>query len=115
MFAAGGHLRAELQIEYRRSGRPTRTLFTTPDAHPARVTISLCWPLGLSMRFDHFWDRDGHNKYGPTATPIIFSKITIEGNGATLQWQDTGSVPGNSRLFAVGTVNDVAFPRAPGI
>ena len=30
-----------------------------------------------------------YNKFGPTATPIILSKITIEGNGATLQWQGT--------------------------
>jgi hypothetical protein len=62
-----------------------------------------------------------------TATPVIFSKITIEGNGATLQLGyhlalvlrygrqlNIGPVPGNSRLFAVGIVND-AFPRAQGI
>src|SRR5215813_12010476 len=58
-------------------------------------------PAGAVFTFDHFWDGDAYNKFGPTATPIIFSKIIIEGNGATLQWQDTFR-PGNSRLFAIG-------------
>jgi hypothetical protein len=51
--------------------------------------------------FDTFWDRDAHNPFGLTATPIVFTNITIQGNGATLQW--TGS--GNSRLFAVGSAS----------
>ena len=51
--------------------------------------------------FNTFWDRDAHNPFGLTATPIIFTNITIQGNGATLQW--TGS--GNSRLFAVGSAS----------
>jgi uncharacterized repeat protein (TIGR01451 family) len=51
--------------------------------------------------FDTFWARDAHNPFGLTATPIIFVNITIQGNGATLQW--TGA--GNSRLFAVGSAS----------
>ena len=51
--------------------------------------------------FDTFWDRDAHNPFGLTATPIIFTNMTIQGNGATLQW--TGK--GNSRLFAVGSAS----------
>jgi uncharacterized repeat protein (TIGR01451 family) len=51
--------------------------------------------------FNTFWDRDAHNPFGLTATPIIFANITIQGNGATLVW--TGS--GNSRLFAVGSAS----------
>jgi uncharacterized repeat protein (TIGR01451 family) len=51
--------------------------------------------------FNTFWDRDAHNPFGLTATPIIFTSITIQGNGATLQWTGTG----NSRLFAVGTAS----------
>jgi hypothetical protein len=49
-------------------------------------------------------DGDAYNPYGPTATPIIFSTITIEGHGATLKWAGTG----NARLFAVGpaTIHD---------
>ncbi|WP_052954749.1 choice-of-anchor Q domain-containing protein [Microvirga vignae] len=56
---------------------------------------------GAVFVFDHFWDGDAYNPYGPTATPIITSKIIIEGNGSTLLWMDLFS-PGNSRLFAVG-------------
>ena len=41
--------------------------------------------------FDTFWDRDAHNPFGLTATPIIFANITIQGNGATLQWTGTGN------------------------
>lgn len=53
---------------------------------------------GGTVSFDHFWDGDAHNPFGPTATPIIFKTITIEGNGTTLQWIGAGY----SRLFAVG-------------
>src|SRR5437660_7682121 len=48
---------------------------------------------------DSYLDGDAHKPYGPTATPIIFSTMTIEGSGATLQW--TGG-SANVRLFAVG-------------
>ena len=44
---------------------------------------------------------DPYNYMGPTATPIIFSTMTIEANGSTLQW--TGK--GNSRLFAIGVAS----------
>jgi hypothetical protein len=66
-------------------------------------------PAGAVFTFDHFWDGDAHNYMGPTATPIIFSKIVIEGNGAMLQWVDHGPAPGNSRLFAIGPVNESGF------
>ena len=42
---------------------------------------------------------DANNPTGPTATPIITSNITIEGNGATLQWINASL---NARAFAVG-------------
>ncbi len=51
--------------------------------------------------FNTSWDRDAHNPFGLTATPIIFTPITIQGNGATLQWTGTG----NSRLFAIGSAS----------
>ena len=44
------------------------------------------------------WVGDAHNPFGPTATPIIFKNITIQGNGAILQ----GDGSGNFRLFAIG-------------
>jgi len=43
---------------------------------------------------------DANNPTGPTATPIITSTITIQGNGATLQWVNANL---NARAFAVGT------------
>jgi uncharacterized repeat protein (TIGR01451 family) len=46
-----------------------------------------------------YLDGDAYNPYGPTATPIIFSTMTIEGSGATLQW--TGG-SNRVRMFAVG-------------
>ena len=55
----------------------------------------------VTYGFSTFWDGDTNNPFGPTATPIIFKTITIQGNGATLQWTGTGY----SRLFAVGQVS----------
>lgn len=59
---------------------------------------------GALYAFDSLWDGDGHNIYGPTATPVIFSKIIIEGNGATLQLVGRFQ-PANARLFAIGRGN----------
>jgi hypothetical protein len=58
---------------------------------------------GTTYSFNKSWDGDAHNYMGPTATPIIFTNITIQGNGATLQWNDTGNSPA-FRLFAVGSL-----------
>jgi hypothetical protein len=68
---------------------------------------------GEHYGFHLFWEGDGHNIFGPTATPIIVSKIIIQGNGATLQSFDRDR-PNNSRLFAIGTVNDPNFPSTTG-
>src|SRR5438552_12058430 len=56
-------------------------------------------PNGGVFNLSTYLDGDAYNPYGPTATPIIFSTMTIEGAGATLQW--TGGST-NVRLFAVG-------------
>src|SRR5437868_1106977 len=56
-------------------------------------------PISGVFSLNSYLDGDAHNPYGPTATPIIFSTMTIEGSGATLQW--TGG-SANVRLFAVG-------------
>lgn len=49
---------------------------------------------------------DAHNPFGPTATPVITTEITIEGYGATIQWNGTG----NSRAFAVnGTAGNLTI------
>ncbi len=48
---------------------------------------------------------DAHNPYGPTATPIITSNITIEANGATLKRMSTA----NFRAFAIGTTGHLTI------
>jgi len=61
------------------------------------IILPTGYPLPvLQLTMDTSWD--AYNPYGPTATPIINSNITIQGYGATLQWAGTG----NARLFAVG-------------
>jgi hypothetical protein len=68
-------------------------------------TITL--PAGAVFDFGGPW-LDLHNKVGPTATPVIFSTIEIEGNGATLQSTAGVFSPvlANSRLFAVVKITD---------
>lgn len=60
----------------------------------------------VQLSEDIVWD--AYNYLGPTATPLIFSHITIEGNGATLE--DVNTLPGSQvgtsiRMFAVGTAS----------
>lgn len=55
-------------------------------------------PVNGMFNLSESLDGDAYNYMGPTATPMIFSTMTIEAYGATLAW--TGK--GNSRLFAIG-------------
>jgi uncharacterized repeat protein (TIGR01451 family) len=55
-------------------------------------------PSGGVFQLSSSLDGDAYNYMGPTATPMIFSTMTIEAAGATLEWMGKG----NSRLFAVG-------------
>ncbi len=64
-------------------------------------TIVLPSGATFSLNSDTFWD--AYNPYGPTATPLIFSVMTIEGNSSTLQW--TGGDAKNVRLFAIGSAS----------
>jgi uncharacterized repeat protein (TIGR02543 family) len=52
---------------------------------------------------------DAHNPFGPTATPIIFSNITIEASGARLE--HVGNL--KMRLFAVGAASVDLNPGGP--
>jgi len=72
-------------------------------------TIVLPTKGALTMK--KFVDGDAYNPYGPTATPLIFSNITIEGDGATLQWDPDFNDPLNARLFAIG-VGSIKTPNA---
>lgn len=82
------------------------TTYSTGCAPGSGNGDTIVLQAGETYSFDKSWDGDAHNYMGPTATPIIFTSITIQGNGATLQWTDGGHAPENFRLFAVGTVPD---------
>jgi hypothetical protein len=64
-------------------------------------------PLAALMQMSNIVD-DADNPTGPTATPIITSRITILGYGTTLE--RIGSR--NFRLFAVGTTGHLTLRRA---
>ncbi len=90
---------------------------TSPDSYYTSGCVAgtgngdtIVLPAGAVFTFLNFWDGDAHNVFGPTATPVIFSTITIEGNGATLQWLGAG----NSRLFTIATVADPDFASGTG-
>ena len=99
LFVAGGHLLVgpplELLCELLRTVMaspliaPIRTISLLPTASWARVTVTrlFCrsgggvFPFNSTTHPPGYLDRDAHNPYGPTATPIIFSTMTIEGAG----------------------------------
>ena len=65
-------------------------------------TIVLPTKGTMTMNADVSWD--AYNSFGPTATPLIYSTITIEGNGATILAQYSVDVR-HFRLFAVGAAS----------
>ena len=81
---------------------------TNPDHYyatgcmPGNGNDIIMLPDGAVLQMISIVD-DAHNPFGPTATPIVFSSIIIEANGATLV-----AAPGapNMRAFAVraGTI-----------
>ena len=48
------------------------------------------------------------NPFGPTATPMVTSNITIEANGSTFQWVGSG----NTRAFAVSSTGNLTLRYA---
>ncbi len=74
----------------------------TTGCEPGTGDDTIELPANAVFKFDHFWDGDAHNISGPTATPVIISKIAIEGNRCK-RWRWTGT--GNSRLFTIAIVN----------
>jgi hypothetical protein len=51
---------------------------------------------------------DAHNPFGPTATPLITSNITIEAFGATLQYRGSAKL----RAFAIGSTGHLTIQDA---
>ncbi len=73
--------------------------FITTQCVPGSGADTIVLPAGVTFSMLRVTD-DLHNPIGPTATPIVFTTITIEGNGSTLQW--SGAL---SRAFTIGTAS----------
>jgi hypothetical protein len=72
---------------------------------PGGNTIVL--PVGAMFQLTQIAD-DVNNPTGPAAMPMITSSITIQANGATLEW--TGQT--NARLFSVGSTGSLTVQNA---
>ena len=105
---------SELQANKALRSTDPDTSYTT-GCTPGSGSDTITLPKGAVFNFDLPW-ADAHNHYGSTATPIVFSSIEIEGNGATLRWAagSFGPAAGNARLFAVGVVQDDRGTAGPG-
>jgi len=81
--------------------------FYTTGCEPGSGDDTIVLPAAWTFPMGHIVD-DAHNYMGPTATPIVFTNITIEGNGAKLE--PSANAP-NMRAFAVGNASfDVTPP-----
>src|SRR6185436_18654758 len=74
---------------------------------PGSGDDSIVLPAGAVFQLNNIVD-DGDNPTGPTATPIIFSNITLFAYGAILE--RTGSK--NFRLFAVHPMGHLTIKKA---
>jgi uncharacterized repeat protein (TIGR02543 family) len=78
-------------------------------------------PINAVLRMDKTVD-DAFNPFGPTATPLVTTNITIEAHGATLQFVSTQdprghlfhheTVPEYFRAFAVGSTGHLTIKNA---
>ncbi len=84
---------------------PTTGFFTGCVAGSGDDTIIL--PVGQVIFLSQIAD-DPDNPFGPTATPMIVSRITIEMNGTRLRW--TGGQA--ARAFAVASTGDLTLRNA---
>jgi uncharacterized repeat protein (TIGR01451 family) len=75
--------------------------FITTECAPGSGDDTIVLPAGALFPMSGIVP-DAHSPLGPAATPIIFSNITIEANGARLEHVLNGV---NFRAFAVGTAS----------
>jgi len=75
--------------------------FITTECVKGTGDDTIVLPSGAVFLMGRIID-DEHNPMGPTATPIVFSNITIEGNGSRLEHISNGV---NYRLFSVGNAS----------
>ena len=86
---------------------PRQPIFITTQCVPGSGDDIIVLPAAATLSFSKVID-DAINPTGPTANPIIASRMTILAFGATLQ--RVGTV--NFRLFAVGTTGHLTLTRA---
>ncbi len=82
--------------------------FVTTGCVPGNGDDTIVLPSRGDLVMNDFVQADSHNPYGPTATPLITSNITIEANGATLEHQGTV----NFRAFAIGITGSLTLRNA---
>ncbi len=73
--------------------------FVTTECVPGSGDDTIVLPPGATLTMI-FAVLDAHNPWGPSATPVIFSNITILGYGAQLVW--SGNAVPSGRAFTVG-------------
>lgn len=73
--------------------------FVTTNCVPGDGNDTIVLPTKAVFYMNQIVD-DAINPFGPTATPIIFSHITIEANGSQVIWTGTQ----NARAFAIFTI-----------
>jgi len=91
-------------ISYRSDGTPNLVI---TQCLPGHGDDRIILPAGAAFTLNNIVD-DASNPFGPTATPIVTSNITIEANGSTLQW--VGGRKG--RAFAVSSSGNLTIRNA---
>src|SRR5260370_647866 len=76
--------------------------FVTTDCVAGTGNDTIVLPAEAVFQMDHSLDDEKHNYLGPTATPLVFSTITIEANGSRLERRVANP---NFRAFSVGTAS----------
>jgi hypothetical protein len=82
--------------------------FITTECVKGNGDDTIVLPSGAIFQMSNIVD-DAHNPLGPTATPLIFSNIVIEANGARIE--RTGLA--NIRAFSVGFASVDTNPGGP--
>ena len=75
--------------------------FVTTDCVKGTGNDTIVLPAGAIFQMSNSLDDEKHNPLGKTATPLVFSTITIEANGSRLE--RAGNL--NFRAFSVGTAS----------
>jgi CSLREA domain-containing protein len=104
IFSANFHLNVAI-LDY--SGSNNFPTIVTTDCVAGTGNDIIVLPTGAVFQLNKIVD-DASNPFGPTATPVITSTITILANGATLQHVG----PTNFRVFAVGSTGSLTIENA---